>query len=82
MYINTVFAFYGYLFFFFFFFLNTHLYCLVGCFSMIVWTNAVLGVFDARVLNLCFCTCSAQLSMLHMERRSRNTISINVIVSD
>ena len=23
---------------------NSHLYCLVGCVSMIVWTRAVLGV--------------------------------------
>ena len=27
--------------------LNTHLYCLVGCLSMIVWTHAALGVLHA-----------------------------------
>ena len=31
----------------FFFFLNTHLSCLAGCLSMIVWTHAVLGVLYA-----------------------------------
>ena len=54
--------------------------CLVGCFSMVVWTPAVLSV----VLCMCFvffiCTCSAQLSMFHMERRSRNTHIIIIIV--
>ena len=30
----------------------THLYCLVGCLSMIVWTHAVLGVLCACVLYL------------------------------
>ena len=25
----------------------THIYCLVGCLNMIVWTHAVLGVFYA-----------------------------------
>ena len=44
---NTIFAFYGYvdlLPFLFFLYFVTHLYCLVGCLSMIVWTHAVLGV--------------------------------------
>ena len=41
---------------------------------MIVWTHAVLGVLYACVVNFCICTCSAQLSMFHMERRSRNTL--------
>ena len=36
VYVDTVFGFYG----FFVCFLN----CLVGCFSMIVWTPAVLSV--------------------------------------
>ena len=44
--------------------------CLVGCFSMIVWTPAVLSVLYACVLYFCICTCSAQLSMFHMERLS------------
>ena len=30
-------------------FLYIHLYCLAGCFSMIVWTHAVLGVLYACV---------------------------------
>ena len=66
-------------FFFFFFFWGgvlffTHLYCLVGCLSMNVWTHAVLGVIYARVLYVCICTRSAKFSMFHMERRSRNTL--------
>ena len=44
--------------------------CLDGCFSMIVWTPTVLSVLYACVLYFCMCTCSAQLSMFHMERRS------------
>ena len=43
------------LFFFVFFFLN----CLVRCFSMIVWTPAVLSVLYAYVLYFCICPCSA-----------------------
>ena len=43
------------LFFFCFFFF----YCLVGCFSMIVWTPAVLSVLYACVLYFCICPCSA-----------------------
>ena len=42
-------------------------------------TCAVLGVY-ACILDFCICTCSAQLSMFHMERNSRNTISINIII--
>ena len=38
--------------------------CLVGCFSIIIWTPAVLSVLYACVLYFCICTCSAQLSML------------------
>ena len=53
-----------------------HLYYLVGCLSMIVWTHAVLGVLYACVLYFSVCTCSAQLSMFHVERCSRNTIII------
>ena len=33
----------------------------------------------ACVLYFCICTCSAQLSMFHMERRSRNTLIIIII---
>ena len=75
VHIDTIFAFYVYIFF-------KHLYCLVGCLSMIVWTHAVLGVFYVCVLYFCICICSMQLSMFHMERRSRNTliIIINIII--
>ena len=48
--------------------------CLAGCFSMIVWTPAVLSVLYACVLYFCICPCSAQLSMFHMERHFRNTL--------
>ena len=82
MYIDTVFGFYGYFFvlfsFFFFFF-----YCLVGCFNVILWTPAVLSVLNACLLYVCICTCSVQMSMFHMEKRSRNTLItiITIIIS-
>ena len=44
VHVDTVLGFYGY-----FFFFN----CLVGCFSMIVWTPSVLGVLYACVLYFC-----------------------------
>ena len=47
---------------------------------MTVLTNAVLGVVDACVLYFCICTCSVQLSMFHMEGRSRNALIIIIIV--
>ena len=47
---------------------------------MIIWTPAVLSVLFACVLFLCICTCSAQLNMFHMERRSRNTLIIIIII--
>ena len=46
---------------------------------MIIWTSAVLSVLYACVLYLCICTCSVQLSMLDMERRSRNTLIIIIV---
>ena len=52
--------------------------CLVGCFSTIIWTPTVLSVLYACVLY--FCLCSAQLSIFHMERRSRNTLIIIIII--
>ena len=58
--------------FFFFFFYPSLLL------SMIVWTYTVLGVLYACVLYFCICTCSAQLSMFHVERRSRDTLMIIV----
>ena len=63
-----------------FFFLNTHLYCSVGCLSMGVWTHAVLGILYAYVSYFCICTCSAQLSMFHMEKHSRNMLTIIFII--
>ena len=70
VYIDTIFDFYGYILFY-------ALLCyLAGCLSVIVWTHAVLGVLYACVLYFCICICSAQLSMFHMERRSRNTLII------
>ena len=56
MYTDMVFGFLGY---FKNNFVSTHLYCLVGCLSMIVWTHAVLGVLYAYVLYFCICTLSA-----------------------
>ena len=55
--------------------------CLVGCFSMTIWTPTVLSVLYACVLyNFCICTRSAQLSMFHMERLSRNTLIIIITI--
>ena len=47
---------------------------------MIAWTPAVLSVLFACVLHFCICTCSTQLSMFHMERRSGNTLIIIIII--
>ena len=55
---------------------NTHLYCFFGCFSVIVWTHAVMGVLYTNACFVCIFTCSVQLSMFHMERCSRNTFII------
>ena len=47
--------------------------------NMFVWTHAVLGVLYACVLHFCICTCSAQMSMFHMERISKNMLIIIII---
>ena len=47
---------------------------------MILWTPTFLSVLYACVFYFCICTCSAQLSMFHMERRSRNTLIIIIII--
>ena len=47
---------------------------------MIVWTHAVLGVLCTCVLYFCICTCSVQLNMFHLERCSRNTLIIIMII--
>ena len=69
VYVDRIYGLYGYSF-----------LCLVGCFSMIIWTPTVLSVLYACVLYFCIWTCSAQLSMFHMERRSRNTLIIITII--
>ena len=49
---------------------------------MIVWTPTVFEcVLYACVFYFCICTCSAQLSMFHMDKRSRNTLIIIIIMS-
>ena len=63
VYADTVFGFNGY----------SSFLCLPGCFSMITRTPAVLSVLYACVLYSCICM---QLSMIHMERCSRNTLII------
>ena len=47
---------------------------------MIIWTPAVLSVVYACVLCFCICTCSAKLSVFHVERRSKNTLMIITII--
>ena len=54
--------------------------CSVRCLSMIVWTPAAFGVLYECVLYFCICTCSAQLSMFHMEWHSRNMLIIIIII--
>ena len=43
---------------------------------MIVMNLLFLSVLYACVFYFCICTCSAQLSMFHMEKCSRNTLII------
>ena len=69
VYVDTVYGFYGYSF-----------LCLIGCFSMMIWTLAVLSVLYACVLYFCIWTCSAKLNTFHMERRSRNTLIIIITI--
>ena len=47
---------------------------------MTVLTHAVLGVLYSCALYFGICTCSAQLNMFHIERRSRNTIIIMIVI--
>ena len=54
--------------------------CLVGCFSLIIWTSAVLSVLYACVLFFCIFTCLVQLSMFHVERCSRNILIMIIII--
>ena len=46
---------------------------------MIIWTPTVLNVLYIMHV-FCIFTCSAQLSMFHMERRSRNMLIIIIII--
>ena len=69
VYVDTVFGFYGY-----------SLLLLVGCFSMTIWTPAVLSILYACALYFCICTCSAQLSMFHLEKRSKNMLITIIII--
>ena len=46
---------------------------------MIILTPAVLSVLYACVLYFCICTCSVQLNIIHMQRRSRNMLIIIII---
>ena len=41
-----------------------------------------LRVLYACLFYFCICTCSAQLSMFHMEKRSRNTLIIIIIITN
>ena len=47
---------------------------------MIIWTPTVLNVLYACVSYFCIWTYSAQLSMFHMEKRSRSTLIIIIII--
>ena len=48
---------------------------------MIVLTPTVFEcLICMRFLFFCICSCSAQLSMFHMEKRSRNTLIIIIII--
>ena len=76
VHIDVIFAFYGYVV-VLFLFLLTHLYCSVGCLRMI--GHILFWVSYIHVF--CICTCSAQLSMFFMERRSRNTVFMIIIYS-
>ena len=49
---------------------------------MTVWTHAILGVLYACVLYFCICTCSAQLSMFHVEGHSRNMLFVITIITN
>ena len=64
-------------------------YWFCGCsFFMLNWmfqhgcldTYCFLGVLYACVFYFRICTCSAQLSMFHMEKRSRNTLIVIIII--
>ena len=76
VYIDTIFAFYGYILFFFLFI--PIFSCLIGCLSII--GHNLFWVSYMHVLDFSICTCSGHLSMFHMERGSRNMIIIIIIL--
>ena len=47
---------------------------------MIVWTPTVFGCLICMRFLFLYFTCSAQLSMFHMEKRSRDTLIIIIII--
>ena len=65
VYVDTVYGFCGYSF-----------SCLVGCFKHDYLDTCCFECLIFCVLYFCICTCSVQLSMFHMERRARNTLTI------
>ena len=73
--------FYGYVDFFFVCFFLTHPLLLSWMFEHNRLHTCCFGclIIYACVLYFCICLCSAQLSIFHMERRSRNTIIIVII---
>ena len=61
-------------------FMGVFFFCLIGRFSMIVWTPTVFECLICMRFLFSYCTCSAQLSMFHMDKRSRNTLIIIIII--
>ena len=64
----------------FFFFFGGGGYCLAGCFSMIVLDTRCFECLIRMCFVFCICPCSEQSSMIHMERRSINTLIITIII--
>ena len=72
-FIDTIFEFYGYILFLFFLYPSLLLSWMLeqNCLD-----TCCLGCLSCMCFVFCICTCSAQLSMFHMERRSRNRLTI------
>ena len=69
VHVDTIYWFYGYSFFLMLNWIFQHDYL-----------DTVLSILYACILYFCICTCSAKLSMFHMERRSRNTLIVIIII--
>ena len=69
VYVDAVYWFYG-----------CSFLCLIGCFSKIVWTPTGFECFIYMRFLFCICTCSAQLSMFQIQKCSRNTLNIIIII--